>query len=84
MAVSYTHLDVYKRQVVGCAVDAADAMKRIEELKPDVVTLDVEIPKQNGIDFLKELIPVKPIPVVVVSSLPIKMCIRDSLSRGDL
>lgn len=58
-------------KVVGCAVDAADAMKRIEELKPDVVTLDVEIPKQNGIDFLKELIPVKPIPVVVVSSLPI-------------
>lgn len=58
-------------QVVGCAVDAADAMRRIEELKPDVLTLDVEMPKVNGIDFLKQLIPKHAIPTVVVSSLPI-------------
>lgn len=66
--------------VVGCAVDAMDAMKRIQELSPDVITLDVEMPKMNGIDFLKQLMPKKPIPVVVVSSLPINAL--DALDAG--
>lgn len=67
-------------QVVGCAVDAMDAMKRIQELNPDVVTLDVEMPKINGIDFLKRLIPQRPVPVVVVSSLPINAL--DAMDAG--
>ena len=58
-------------EVVGSAINAKDAMGKIEELNPDVVTLDVEMPGMNGIEFLKTLIPKKPIPVVVVSSLPI-------------
>lgn len=66
--------------VVGSAVDAIDAMKRIEALNPDVITLDVEMPKLNGIDFLKQLIPKRPIPVVVVSSLPISAL--DALDAG--
>ncbi len=67
-------------QVVGSAYDAMEAMKRIEELKPDVVTLDVEMPKMNGIEFLKVLIPKHPVPVIVVSSLP--MNALDALSAG--
>ena len=66
--------------VVGSAVDAMDAMKRIEELNPDVVTLDVEMPKMNGIAFLKQLIPKRPTKVVVVSSLPINAL--DALDAG--
>lgn len=66
--------------VVGCAADPMDAMKRIQELSPDVITLDVEMPKMNGIDFLKQLIPKNPIPVVVVSSLPINAL--DALDAG--
>ena len=66
--------------VIGCAYDAADAMKKITELKPDVVTLDVEMPKVSGIDFLKELMPKHPIPTVVVSSLPINAL--DALDAG--
>ncbi len=58
-------------EVVGLAVDSFDAYEKIKQLKPDVVTLDVEMPKLNGIDFLKKLIPMCPVPVVVVSSLPI-------------
>ena len=42
-------------EVVGQAVDALDAMEKIKALNPDVVTLDVEMPKLNGIDFLKKL-----------------------------
>ncbi len=67
-------------EIVGTAVDSFDAMEKIKQLKPDVVTLDVEMPKLNGIDFLKQLIPVHPVPVVVVSSLPINAL--DALSAG--
>ena len=67
-------------EVVGMAVDAIDAMNKIRTLKPDVVTLDVEMPHLNGIDFLKQLIPVHPMPVVVVSSAPIRAL--DALDAG--
>lgn len=67
-------------EVVGTAVNAIDAMKKIDALQPDVITLDVEMPHMNGIDFLKKLIPQKPIPVIVVSSLPIN--VLDALSAG--
>lgn len=58
--------------VVGTAMDAEDAMKKIQSLKPDVLTLDIEMPKINGLDFLKQLLPNDPIPVVVVTSQPIQ------------
>lgn len=67
-------------QVVGTAMDPIDAMRKIESLNPDVVTLDVEMPHMNGIAFLKKLIPKRPIPVVVVSSLPINAL--DALNAG--
>lgn len=40
-------------EIVGSAVDAFDAMKQIPTVRPDVVTLDVEMPKMTGIDFVK-------------------------------
>lgn len=67
-------------EVIGTAVDAMDAMDKIQNLNPDVVTMDVEMPKLNGIDFLKKLMPIHPVPVVVVSSLPIR--VLDALSAG--
>ena len=57
--------------VIGTASDALEAMEKIKELQPDVVTLDVEMPKMSGIEFLKKLMPLYPTPVVVVSSAPI-------------
>lgn len=67
-------------EIVGTAVDPMDAMQKIKTLKPDVVTLDVEMPKMNGIEFLKRLIPSNPVPVVVVTSLP--MNALDALQAG--
>ncbi len=67
-------------EVVGTAVDAIDAMDKIKKLNPDVVTLDVEMPKLNGIDFLKQLMPQHPLPVIVVSSAPIRAL--DALDAG--
>ena len=67
-------------KVVGYAFNAFDAQRKIPVLNPDVITLDVEMPGMNGIDFLKQLIPKRPIPVILVSSLNIT--VFDALSAG--
>lgn len=67
-------------EIVGSAINAADAKTKIDAINPDVVTLDVEMPGMSGIDFLKTLIPVHPVPVVLVSSLNIR--VFDALSAG--
>lgn len=56
-------------EVVGAAPDVYVARDKIVRLKPDVLTLDIEMPRMDGIDFLKRLMPQYPIPVVVVSAL---------------
>ncbi len=56
-------------EVVGTAADPYEARDRILELRPDVMTLDVDMPRMNGIEFLRRLIPQHPLPVVMVSSL---------------
>jgi len=56
-------------EVIGTAEDPFIARDKILELKPDVVTLDVEMPKMDGIAFLKKLMPQYPLPVIVVSSV---------------
>ena len=55
-------------EVVGTAADPYEASDKIVKLRPDVVTLEVELPRMNGIRFLKKLIPQYPIPCVMVSS----------------
>ena len=64
--------DILKEQpdieVVGAAADAFEARDKIKELDPDVLTLDVEMPKMNGLEFLDRLMRAKPMPVVMISS----------------
>lgn len=54
--------------VVGTAMDGTFCLKKIEELRPSVVTLDLEMPGMNGIDTLKEIMRHRPVPVIVFSS----------------
>ena len=56
-------------EVVGVAADARAAREKIKRLEPDVLTLDVEMPKMDGITFLRNLMRLRPMPVVMVSSL---------------
>ena len=56
-------------EVVGVAGDAHVAREKIKQLNPDVLTLDVEMPKMDGITFLRNLMRLRPMPVVMVSSL---------------
>lgn len=56
-------------EVVGVAVDGYDALEKVKELQPDVVTLDVQMPRMDGLTFLKKQMEIKPIRVVMVSSM---------------
>ena len=56
-------------QVVGAAADPFIAREKIKQLNPDVLTLDVEMPRMDGLTFLQNLMRLRPMPVVMVSSL---------------
>ena len=56
-------------EVVGTAPDPFIARDKIVKLKPDVVTLDIEMPRMDGLTFLKKLMKYYPLPVIIVSSL---------------
>ena len=56
-------------QVVGTARDGIDALEKIQQLKPDIVTLDVEMPRMDGLTCLKKIMVDHPLPVLMVSSL---------------
>ncbi|TMV93694.1 chemotaxis response regulator protein-glutamate methylesterase [Thioclava sp. BHET1] len=55
-------------KVVGEASDPYEAREKIKQLNPDVLTLDVEMPRMNGLEFLEKLMRLRPMPVVMVSS----------------
>ncbi|MBL8446514.1 MAG: chemotaxis response regulator protein-glutamate methylesterase [Zoogloeaceae bacterium] len=56
-------------KVVGTAMDPIQARDRIKELNPDVLTLDVEMPRMSGLEFLERLMRLRPMPVVMISTL---------------
>lgn len=56
-------------EVVGVAVDPYVARDKIVRLKPDILTLDIEMPKMDGITFLEKLMKYYPMPVIIVSSI---------------
>ena len=67
-------------QIVATAKDPFEARDAILQHKPDVMTLDVELPRMSGIEFLRKLMPQYPIPVVVISALSDK--VFDALNAG--
>ncbi len=71
-------------QVAGKASDAWSARDKIVLLKPDVITLDVEMPRMDGIEFVKRLLPQYPIPVVIVSAVTLEGSRRalEAMSAG--
>lgn len=56
-------------EVVGCAEDPYQAREMIKQLRPHVLTLDIEMPKMDGLAFLRNLMRLRPMPVIMVSTL---------------
>lgn len=67
-------------RVVAVANNPFEARDKIIEFKPDVMTLDIELPRMDGIEFLRKLMPQYPIPVVMISALSDK--VFDALQAG--
>ncbi|MDR7505830.1 MAG: chemotaxis response regulator protein-glutamate methylesterase [Armatimonadota bacterium] len=61
-------------EVVGTAADPLIAREKIRTLRPDVLTLDVEMPRMDGLAFLEELMRIQPMPVVMVSAVTTAGC----------
>ncbi len=56
-------------ETVGIARDGADALRKIQELKPDVITMDIEMPVLDGMSALEKIMQVNPVPIIMLSSL---------------
>lgn len=56
-------------ELVGAAIDPIDAREKIKQLNPDVLTLDIEMPKMDGLTFLEKIMTLRPMPVIMVSTL---------------
>lgn len=59
-------------EVVGTAPDAAVARQKVKETSPDVLTLDVEMPNMNGLEFLDKVMRLRPMPVIMISSQTVR------------
>jgi len=67
-------------ELAGFANDPFEAKDRIPELEPDVITLDIEMPRMDGVKFLRHLMPQYPLPVIVISSL--KTSVFEAMDAG--
>lgn len=67
-------------EVVAKAVDPFDARDKIIKFEPDVMVLDVQLPKMNGIEFLRRLMPQYPLPTIVISS--VSESVFDAMTAG--
>lgn len=67
-------------EVVAKAVDPFDARDKILEFRPDVMTCDVEMPKMNGIEFIRRLLPQYKLPIIVVST--VSEAVLDAMNAG--
>jgi two-component system chemotaxis response regulator CheB len=67
-------------EIAGYAINAIDAKNKVARLNPDVMTLDIQMPGMTGMEFLKQLLPEHPLPVVLCSSL--NLGVFDALHAG--
>lgn len=73
-------------EVVGTAVDGADALVKVEKLKPDVITMDIEMPVMDGITAVRKIMASYPTPILMFSSLTVSgaQATLDALDAGAL
>src|SRR6476659_2066334 len=69
-------------EIVGRAADGEEALRMVSSLKPDAITLDLEMPKMDGFTFLRILMSKQPTPVIVISSYSQKENVFKALELG--
>ncbi len=69
-------------EVVGVSIDGEDAIRSVIKLRPDVITLDLEMPRMDGFTFLRWLMSNTPTPVIIVSSMASRKCVFEALDLG--
>ncbi|MBF0564806.1 MAG: chemotaxis-specific protein-glutamate methyltransferase CheB [Nitrospirae bacterium] len=70
--------------VAGQAVNGLDAITKVRELSPDIVTMDIEMPVMNGIDAIEKIMAATPVPIVVITSLDDVDTAYRAISKGAL
>jgi len=71
-------------KVVGEAANGVEATQKVRELKPDIVTIDIEMPVMNGIDAIEEIMAANAVPILVVTTRGDAKTAYDAISRGAL
>ncbi len=71
-------------KVVGEAANGVEATQKVRDLKPDIVTIDIEMPVMNGIDAIEEIMASNPVPILVVTTRGDAKTAYDAISRGAL
>ena len=69
-------------KIIGTAHDGEDAIKHVQRQKPDIITLDLEMPRMDGFSFLRWLMSYSPIPVIVVSAKEADINVFRALELG--
>jgi len=69
-------------EVVGEARDGVEALRLAAELEPDVVVMDVQMPKLDGIEAARQLLAERPVPIVVVTAFPQEELVRRAVEAG--
>src|SRR3972149_9988081 len=76
-------IDKNRFEVVGYAADGEEALKKFRELTPDLVTMDILMPRMNGIKSIKEIRRINPrARVLVISALPDPHLVKGRMGRG--
>ncbi len=71
-------------KVVGEAANGIEATQKVRDLKPDIVTIDIEMPLMNGIDAIEQIMAANPVPILVVTTRGDAKTAYDAISRGAL
>ena len=71
-------------KVVGEAGDGEEAIRLVDELEPDLVTMDIDMPRMDGLSAIRKIMPKRPVPIVVCTSLPAGLPLHQAMGSEQI